>query len=290
MHWVLQDNLFNEKAYQILVDTLARFDIPYSIHKVIPFVGELTPAPGQLIPCVAEEFQSCMCEYGTKGCRINHKNVICMGSYSLRHAAAKAGWTPGVFDLEPFNFEQQLQHWGTHMLNHDAVVSDFEQAIVLAFSFLRPIEDSKVFAGAMFEPEEFLEWQRKVCVLEEDFGTSLTGKTKIQVCSAKKIYAEYRFWIVRGEIVSASMYKQGDKIMYSDRVDGVYFDYVRARIAEWSPHHAFVIDVCALPEDEIKIVEINTLNSCGFYACDIPKLVCALENAFNQKLRSAKDT
>lgn len=32
MHWILQNNLFNEDAYQVLLDTLARFDIPHSIH------------------------------------------------------------------------------------------------------------------------------------------------------------------------------------------------------------------------------------------------------------------
>ena len=66
---------------------------------------------------------------------------------------------------------------------------------------------------------------------------------------------------------------------------------MRARIAEWQPHDAFVIDVAEVPNlhalrhnlDEphwLKVVEINTLNSSGFYACNIPKLVMALETAF----------
>lgn len=75
MHWILQDNLFNEDAYQNLLDTLVRFDIPHSIHKVVPFIGALDPVP-----------------------TLSTTNVICMGSYSLRHAARRHGWTHGHTD------------------------------------------------------------------------------------------------------------------------------------------------------------------------------------------------
>ena len=259
MHWILQNNLFNEAAYQTLLDTLERFELPYSIHKVVPFIGELVPEPD-----------------------IGHKNVICMGSYSLRHYAKKMIWTPGVFDLAPCTFNMQRDRWGEHMLNYDSKVYAFKDAnFDTPDAFVRPIEDSKVFAGAVFKREDFYDWKRKVCVLEEDYGNSLTKDTLVQVTGYKEIFSEYRFWIVHGDIICASLYKRGSKVMYSDQVDECYFDFVRDRIAEWSPHAAWVIDVCDTP-DGIKIVEINTLNSCGFYAADIPKLVMALEEGFSR--------
>lgn len=259
MHWILQNNLFNEAAYGVLLETLERFELPYSIHKVIPFVGDLIPEPD-----------------------IGHKNVICMGSYSMRHYSKRKIWTPGVFDLEPCTFEVQRKKWGTEMLNYDSVVYAFKDAnLDWPEAFIRPIEDSKVFAGAVFERDAFREWQRKVVVLEEDYGNSLTKDTLIQVTQPKVIFSEYRFWVVMGDIVCGSLYKRGDKVIYSDQVDEVFFSYVRDRIATWMPHAAFVIDVCDTP-DGIKIVEINTLNSSGFYACDIPKLVMALEEGFSR--------
>lgn len=259
MHWILQNNLFNEAAYQVLLDTLRRLELPHSIHKVVPFIGELVPPP-----------------------ELDTTNVICMGSYSLRHAAKAHGWTPGVFDLEPFDFRVQLEKWGEHMLNSDSVVAPFgEVEMRCDLAFIRPIEDSKVFAGKVFEREDFEEWQRKVVVLEEDYGTSLTKNTLVQVCEPKKIYVEIRFWVVKGDIISASIYKRGDKVIYSDEVPSCYFDYVQERIAEWQPHDAFVIDVADTPYG-MKIVEINTLNSSGFYACDIQKLVMALETSFSK--------
>jgi ATP-grasp domain, R2K clade family 3 len=263
MHWILQNNLFNEDAYQTLLETLQRQGLPYSIHKVIPFIGELTEPEAPVVD----------------------GSVICMGSYSMRHAAVKHGWTPGVFDLEPFDFQVQLQHWGSEMFNADSVVTTFGDAKFPEGAermFVRPVADSKVFAGTVIEVAEFEEWQRKVCVLEEDFGNSLTKDTLIQVSEPKAILAEYRFWIVKGEIVSASLYKRGRYVIYSDQVDDFYADYVRKRIAEWCPHEAFCIDICSTAY-ELKIMEIGTINSCGFYACNIPKLVDALESAFNKE-------
>jgi len=279
MHWVLQNNIFNEKAYDELVKVLERFNIPHSFHKVIPFIGELTPS-----------FQS--------QCPIdNFNNVICMGSYSMRHTAKKEGWYPGVFDLEPYDFRQQLHHWGENMLNFDSVVCRFEDAHILTPAFIRPIHDSKVFAGRVFDPKEFKEWQKKVCVLEEDFGDSLTKDTLIQVCNPKKIYAEYRFWIGKQQPVTASLYKRGDKVIYSSDVDARVYGYVHEILQTkdrkvhntlshakygWNPQPAFCLDVADTP-DGFKVVEINTINSSGFYAADIQKLVMALEENFNER-------
>ena len=274
MHWILQDNLFNEAAYQHLLETLQRFNIPHSIHKVIPFIGEITPEPV-----------------------IETSNVICMGSYSLRHSAKKYGWSPGVFDLEPFPFPMQLEKWGNHMLNADAVVMPFRDVVIgEKRKFLRPIEDSKIFAGRVFDHYEFADWQSKVVLMEDDLPpgaivdgirvTNLSKDSLVQVSPVHEIYAEFRFWIVKGEIVTASMYKMGDKVMYDSDVPDIYHEFVDEMTTIWEPHDAFVIDVCSVPDDGtiwkgIKIVEINTLNSSGFYAGDMQKLVMALEDAFN---------
>lgn len=297
MHWILQDNLFNEVAYQVLLDTLVRFNISHSIHKVIPFIGELTPPPPDpIVPCKVEIFSSRGCEYGTKGCVTHHENVICMGSYSLRHVAEKEGWYPGVFDLEDQDFTVQLKHWGQYMFNADAIVSRFEDAVFTEdLMFIRPTKDSKVFAGTLMERAEFEEWQRKVCVLEEDYGTSLTKNTMIQVCRPKKIYAEYRFWIVNGNVVTQSMYKRGDRVIYSPVVDDHVRRFVNMILKTknnatsitlsmvndgWMPDKAFCLDVFDTP-DGLFVGEIGTINSCGLYAANLADLVLSLEGAFS---------
>lgn len=265
MHWVLQENLFDEQGFRDALDVLERFNIPYSLHKVVPFVGDLEP---DISP---------------------DDNVICMGSYSMRHIAKKKGWYPGVFDLEPVNFNEQMKHWGSYMLNADAVVSRFADAkIVTGKAFLRPIEDSKVFAGRVFTDQELTEWQHSILTMGDDYGSSMDGDTLIQVCSVKEIYAEYRYWIVDNKIVTKSMYKRGNVVHYSSDVDHRFDRFVSSltsgpfSVDYWRPHDAYVIDVCDTP-DGIKVVEIGTINSCGFYAANMTDLIMALEQNFSRK-------
>jgi hypothetical protein len=263
MHWVIQENFANETGWDVMVDTLGRFSIPYSLHKVIPFIGELEPDPV-----------------------LDTNNVICIGSYSMRHIANKKGWSPGVFDLFDQNFNVQKQHWGDLMLNFDSKIYPFGKVPVFNDErFIRPIDDSKYFAGGLFYGDDFGEWQFKVCDLKLDFGNSLTSDTLVQVSTPKEIYAEYRFWIVDGRIVTASLYKRGDKVIYDPEVDERFYHFVSSAIQPsiigWRPHVAFVIDVCDTPNG-IKIVEINTINSSGFYAGDVQKLVLTLDAKFSE--------
>jgi hypothetical protein len=39
MHWIVQNNLFSEAGFEKLLETLKRFEIPHTLHKVIPFIG-----------------------------------------------------------------------------------------------------------------------------------------------------------------------------------------------------------------------------------------------------------
>lgn len=265
MHWILQENLFNESEWDNLVACLERFSIPYSVHKVIPFIGELVPTPD-----------------------IRDEKVICFGSYSMRHSAKKFNWNPGVYDLEPVNFQVQLERWGDLMLNADAKVVPFKDVKFDDIAFIRPIEDSKVFAGRVFDQAEFEDWQHKVCILEEDYGNSLTKDTLVQVCKPKNIYAEYRIWVVDKQIVTYSLYKRGGRVLYSSVVDKHVLQFANrvirhgditlaVRTSAWQPHRAYVLDVCETP-DGMRIVEINTINAAGFYAGNVQDIVMALES------------
>jgi len=259
VHWIIQENIFKETAYDELIAVLERFNIPYSIHKVVPFVGEIQP---DVMP---------------------EGPVICFGSYSMRHIAKKRGWFPGVFDLEPVNFKEQMRHWGSHMLNADAIVCKFSEAkITSASAFLRPIEDSKVFAGKVFTDQELTEWQHSIITMGNDYGSSMNGDTLVQVCPVKEIYSEYRYWIVDNKIVTKSMYKRGRTIHYSNDIDRRFDTFVSSltcgpfSVDYWRPHDAYCIDVCDTP-DGIKVVEINTVNSSGLYAANMTDLVMALD-------------
>ncbi|UTC28699.1 hypothetical protein MARCHEWKA_01860 [Brevundimonas phage vB_BpoS-Marchewka] len=265
MHWVLQENMFGELAYAEFCRTLGRLGLPYSVHRVVPFIGTFLDEP-----------------------QIDTNNAICMGSYSMRYKAAEMGWNPGVFDLEPFDFPVQHAHWGANMLNADSRVLPLREVnLGETRAFIRPSHDTKAFPAKVYDPFEFVEWQARVEKLGDMPREMLDRNTLVQVSPVREIYEEYRFWVIRGEIVCASLYKRGDRGLHDADVPLAYHEYVRAMIDIWQPHEAFVIDVANVPDDGdgwrgIKIIEINTINAAGFYAANLPKLAMAFEDAFNE--------
>lgn len=271
MHWLLQSNLYSEEGWDTLVAALERLGLPYSVHKVIPFVGELEPVP---------EPQS--------------DGIIVMGSYTLANYAAKQGWSPGAY-LDNLDFEVQRAKWGERMLNYDARVSRFADVLptphcalndllewrgapALPF-FLRPVHDTKSFTGQVFDWPTFVDWRDRVLSLfPEDYPT-ITADTLVMSCSKKEIYSETRTWIVAGKVVTASGYKLGTIKRYTppDAVEPRITAFAQETADLWQPNDAFVLDVADTAEG-LRICEVNNLNSAGFYKGDVVKLIQALED------------
>jgi ATP-grasp domain, R2K clade family 3 len=252
MHWVVQRDLWNEEGMVSLVQTLAACDIPYSIHKVIPFVGEIEPDVNPEGP------------------------VIVIGAYSMVRLAQRKGWVPGAF-IDNMDFATLRAHWGDHMLNADAMVHRFDRVPEQEVFFLRPNEDSKLFAGQVFDWAEYVDFRTRVCDLREDDGSNMKPDVLVVVSTPKLIRREYRLWVVDGEIVTASLYKIGDRVQYDVQVDPEVFDYARTVLSIWQPDRAFCLDLAMIQDYTYRVIEVNSMNSAGLYMANVPRIVDALE-------------
>lgn len=249
-HWVLQNNLYSEEGFTSLTDALDRFGFPYSIHKCVPFVGTLEPDPSEL-----------------------PNPVIVMGSYTLARHAKERAWTPGAW-LDNLDFITQRDRWWDRMLNFDAQCGSFGKLTTRYQPFfIRPVHDTKSFTGMVIDWDYYTKWRDGIERMgpEPDFNLD----TQVMVCSKKEIYSETRCWIVDGRVVTASGYKVGTIKRYSDQVDQGITNFAQEMADIWSPNPAYVMDVAETPNG-LKIVEINNLNSAGFYKADMQKLVWAL--------------
>lgn len=278
MYWVLQNNIYSEEGFDNLCHALQRLDVPYGTYKVVPFVGTLDPDP-ELPP---------------------GSNAIVMGSYSLaRHAVAR-GWKPGAF-LDNLDFEIQRKYWEDWMLNYDAEIYPFGEIPFQSKPFfLRPVHDTKAFTGLVLDWGQYEQWRdglrrcpETIDPENDPLGVNLlTLATPVMVCSKKEIFSETRCWVVNGNprisvgdrvtghrVVTASGYKIGTLKRYSppEEVDQRIIDFANGAAAWWSPNDAYVLDIADTP-DGLKIVEVNNLNSAGFYKADMNKLVMALES------------
>ncbi len=265
MYWVIQSNVYNEEGFGALISTLERLGLQHSIHKVVPFVGTLETEPD--VP--------------------SDGKAIVLGTYSLaRHARAR-GWVPGAF-LENLDFVAQRERWGDRMLNADALVCPFAEVPFQELPFfLRPVHDTKAFTGLVLDWGQYTAWRDTLIRLPETndpvndpLGISLlTVASPMMVCSKKEVYSETRTWVIDGRVVTASGYKIGTIKRYSppSDVDPRIIEFAEECVDIWAPNRAFVLDVADTPNG-LRIVEINNLNSAGFYKADMNRLVMAIED------------
>lgn len=258
MQWILQDFQDTRQLAQVL----DRLDIPYSFHKVVPFVGTLQPAP-----------------------RIADPNrVVLFGSYTLWRYAADHGLSPGVFRIAPF---VRQTPWQPYLLNGPGAIFAQTRDLldVLADAppdrawFLRPVDDSKGIAGAVYATTEIQDIARNVIALvpAEIPNGSLAHDTELMLCPPAKILKEWRIWVVAGRIVTYSLYKEGRRVVYRPEIDDDARAFAQDLIAR-NPGYAvaYVLDICR-SADGLHLLETNCINAAGLYAADLGALVAALE-------------
>ena len=118
-----------------------------------------------------------------------------------------------------------------HLLNADAIVSPLH---AVRFSeeqvFLRPTQDTKHFSGRVLPAKSSWPGVRR----RWTFGDQSHAGHEVQYSRPVQICAEYRFWIVAGEIITHSMYRRGPQVFYTGQVDERLAQFVRDRVHESS--------------------------------------------------------
>ena len=256
MHWVIQDNLYADDGTDALVNILERLSIPFSTVSMLSPSGTLSPDIHPSGP------------------------VMVSGSVGLARVAHERGWQPGSFRNINHRYEACMTHWGREMLNADARISAFKD-IELAGEcvFIRPAEDSKYFNGGVMDSDDVRAWRDAVVHGERSpvrCSPRMNGNTQVVCGPLVVIHKECRFFVVDGEVVAWSTYKQGSAMLASPDIDPVSMDHARACIQIWQPARAFVLDT-ALTPDGPRIVEVNCINSSGFYGADVERIVKAVE-------------
>lgn len=256
MQWILQDFEDTRKLGKVL----ERLQIPHSWHKVVPFVGDLTPEPLVTDP----------------------NRVVLFGSYSLWRFAKRKGYSPGVFKLRPFVHERP---WQPHLLNGaDAVFLSLKDVPDRLENdgrlwFLRPVDDSKEEPGNVKSTEEIHSLANKVLALADSEipDGSLRHDTELMLTRPVRILKEWRLWVVNDRVVTHSLYKEGSRVVYRHEIDEDVLAFA-AQMVALNPGYAkaYVLDVCRTGEG-LQLLETNCFNAAGFYAADLQQLVAAIE-------------
>jgi hypothetical protein len=253
--WVVQENIQNEDRYEAFIAALKEFNIEHVVVKVVPFARTIIP------------------DINPTG------RVIGWGSISMDFVAKLKGWVPGTFLNDNFNQIIWSKAYGDNMLNADFEVFEFGKIPKFeGTKFIRPIHDMKVFAGTVIHGEEVENWKEAIQRISDGYS-SLRPETPVSVSSVKDLAMEWRFFVVGGKVITGSRYRQYG-ILDIREVDESYasWQFAQKMVDHWQPAEAFVIDIVSLMNYDMKVIEINCINSAGFYAADMRAVVRAIEN------------
>lgn len=289
MLWIVQNNLYNENGYTLFLDALKRLEVKHQVVKVVPFTSKLLP-PG--FDSMQEDFDAAQEPVIDTG-----QKIIVFGAISLTRIAGERGWTPGSYLTDKFDFEVWRDGFGVeNTLNADAVtgtVANIEVPSDWDWRFVRPVHDTKALAGEVMSRHDFHDWRVSILGINpEDYDrrdAPLHRETPILVAPLQKIYNEWRMFVVDGTVVTSSQYKSGrDVVGYSDdQTDPAVTEFAQSMVDRWrpvvigepcvDPARAYVIDIADTPNG-LKVIEINNINSSGFYGADTQKMIMALED------------
>jgi hypothetical protein len=266
MHWIVDRALNREGGYDSLIHSLERLGTPYTLVRKPPFADYLVGMTDNDTPITVDV----------------PNPVYATGTTSLGLVSKTHGWSPGY--IEGIDQGELLTAWGDELLNHDAIVGPISTIEPPSEHFFaRPVHDSKAFTGAVFDRREWQDWIVNLIGIQNSH-TTIRADDPVMLAPVKRIYAEYRLFVVGGEIVTGSLYRLGHKVFYNNTLDGKMLDYARARVKEFCPRRAMCLDIAQIESDSdtpiYKVIECNSISSAGFYACDMLRFAGAINAEF----------
>lgn len=242
--WIIQKNIWKDQKYQNFCNLLGHYNIDYKMVNVIPFTDNIEP-------------------------HINYKDVT-MAFGSIRMMDILRDNNVKTFFNDNFNYLVWSDIFKNFCLNDPKDTTIFnlnEKFITQKDCFLRPILDDKSFSGIVLKKGDGIK-QIQFCTSKP------INSFDVAMSPLKKIYSEYRCFVIDDEIVDISLYKEGKRVVYKQCKDIEVWNFANKMINIWKPSKMFVIDIAKTnSDDEFSIVEFGSIHNCGFYDIDLNKLI-----------------
>lgn len=259
MYYLIQHNIFADPRYDEIFTVLDKHQLPYEKVRFQP--------------------NSNVFDYHTK-----RKDIFVYGSVKLAKVSADYDWTPGSFYGGNHQFSNYAKGFGENLLNYPSQLCQLTDEIDWGTHetlFIKPSKDAKVFTGNLFNRHEWDDFVYES--LNDPNNHRITENTLIQVSPAHFLHKEARLWIVNNQVVSSSYYRFHHTTPFAENVPDDAVSFVEKMADLFHVADAYVMDI-GLTDTGWKIVEVNCINSAGFYKADIEKIVLALEDFYQNKL------
>jgi len=268
MNWLVQDTPFLGDAQQA------------------EFLKELAYADQTVIPL--DRLWSATIDLKLRS--VDNKPIIPIGSQNLTWFGINE-W----YGLDPWAIFSKSDHptydrmrmgYGSHFLNEDAGLCTIRDLIILKTAWIRQNAHFNIIKGQVIEPNEWpalaMNHLRQRWYRYDTLGDALTIDSVVAYASVKTILAEYRLFVVKGQVVTGSQYRRDGQDHFAN-IDNQrhLIKFGQNMVDLWSPSETFVLDICVDEFGILKVLETNCLNCSGQYMIDGGKLIEAIVKAYD---------
>ncbi|MFK7972839.1 MAG: ATP-grasp domain-containing protein [Bacteroidia bacterium] len=257
MYYLIQKNVFQDPRYDRIFEVMEELGLEYE----------------------SVEFKPRSIEFDMK---TDRKDIFVYGSVKLAKVTADFDWTPGSFYGHNHEFEHYAKGYGEHTINYGSYICTLGDSIDWATHrqlFIKPAKDAKVFTGKVFNEHEWKDFVYEK--LHEAEHARVSESTLIQVSKPYAIFKEARVWIVGKKVVTSSYYRFHGDVEFEEHVAAEGLAFAQRMADLYNVADAYVMDI-AMTMDGWKIMEVNCINSAGFYKGDVKRIVLALEDFFGR--------
>lgn len=189
-------------------------------------------------------------------------------------------WTPGVFaTIDHFFCSSYFPHYGEYLLNNDYVMLPFgelarqrdfllETLGIDDTVFIRPDSPLKLFTGQVAKRESF------AADIEYMGFYEFPTNSIVVVSSPKSIVYEWRFVVVRGQVVAGCQYAANGV-----HDESACYPHEALALAEtiaankYQPDPVWILDICQTVEGDYRLLEIGGFSFANLYACPKSEVV-----------------
>ena len=256
MEMLIEHSMPDVVGLELIRQAVLRQNIPHQFVGIIPFADEIVGDK----PIVGTSYQP-------------------FGSNKLMNLAHQLGFTGLYFDPDKFRVSEWVKNRRDLLNTNVMTVSNAINALGCYAPghqfFTRPNDDLKLFSGMVESAEYLFEFFQSSLTCASSKSAKLELDTLVVLEDPSDIDVEWRWFIVDGQVVDGSRYRQNGKLKPEHVGDSLMLYEAQTLADKWLPHECCVMDV-ALVHGAYHVLEFNTINCSGFYNHNVDLIVSKL--------------
>lgn len=192
-------------------------------------------------------------------------------------------WIPGAWcEPDVFACRTYYHHWSRHIVQEQFALlplgsllaerSDLIRTIAdKGKVFIRPDSFDKSFDGGLVELADLEAW------LARTRSTEAPDSTLCVVSRPRAIENEWRLIVQDRRVIAGSSYRIGGRVIKTQAPPVSVVRFAESVASDPYPRlpNLYVMDI-ASAEGKLAVVEVGSVNACGFYGCDLRTVIKAI--------------